>query len=692
MNKDQLQNREKLGKLAVTITGILGIVFFSAIAVLVFIGPQDWHVIGIRIRIDHWLKPMWFGILSWLLMLTVANDTPYPFRAMYKGIRKLTSLARMDIGKPGAGWLAFGLLMGFIFGYLFAGHYHYIFNRLLYKTVFILGAGLASGLAHYLFFLLTEKTPPLIYKDVSSWRIKATRFALYMVGWAAFLSRPDSGWEALGTEPILKQFLVGAGISLLLVWLLAPLWNRDLLSYKSRRYVSAACVVIIVAVVVVSWQNEKKRIESIGTGSQRVLLITVDTTRADYLSCYGYPRLTSPNMDKLAEEGVRFERAYCPKGITDPSHASILTGFYPRTHGLQSNHLSISGDVSSMAEVFQDKGYTTVAITSREHVAPSNLRVPGFNQESGPKIWMVKTSAREAYRRAANALLKYRDDKLFMWVHFFDPHDSYQPHPGYGDHLVGEYKGKRDGDKLPKMSKTYSEEEVKYMRDLYAGEIFYMDHYIGKLVELARDLEPVSDSPPLILIVGDHGEMLGEFQNRGYHFGFGHGEIFYNPVIQVPLIVNWPGKIKAGKVVSEVAEVIDVAPTILDFIFGKKDYPAQGMSLRPVVEEGAPSDGIAVMQCTGNKLPGRNGLTLPDYALIKGDYKIFFREEGPEKLFDTMTDWYDTTDISGEKFEKTEELRQELELWKERTPETKPEQREFSDQEIKALKALGYIE
>jgi len=651
--------------------------------VLFFLGVGFW-VWGVVIFIvepliwERAMRTIAVGFLVWCLALGAARDYPAPFHWAAGIIERISGLLRIDLSTPDRRFGALGLITCATAVYLFAVHYNYVF-RLLGVQIGLVLAGAATGwYSHLWLYRGVANLSARFYE--SEWRKAAGVWGIYLMVWAALLAGPFGGWEALGTEPILKQLVTGLAFGLALCWLALGSWRGP----ESKIHKPALIVAAILLAAISGW-NLKTELFDTKTPKQRVILLTLDTTRADYLSCYGYPRETSPNLDKLASSGVRFARAFSQAGLTDPSHASILTGTYPRTHGLDYNLKSITGNVPSMAEYFNDRGYVTAAVISRDHVLPTELNVSGFEDMIGVKRWIGKTDGPEAFRRAANYLYKYRDRDLFLWVHFFDPHDSYEPHPGYSDKFYGEDRGRR---LVKRYGVKYSEEEVKYMRDLYAGEIYYMDYWIGRLLELARSMEPVPDTPLMVAAVADHGEFLGEYMEHPIKFGFGHGPI-YNIGVHVPLIFSWPGHIPEGVVVDDIVQSIDIAPTIVDYVLGA-DYPGQGHSLKDTIG-GADYDHIALIYNCKNR-DWMDSQYKHIYAVVKDEMKYMITEKRNGELFDLEKDWYEKNDISSSKPDVVDDLTREWEGWIEKTPKAEPDNREMNESEIKTLKALGYIE
>lgn len=624
------------------------------------------------------MQTMAVGLLVWCLAMGAARDYPAASVLTARIFVRIGVALKADLGSAERRFAALGLVTGATVGCLFAIHYLYLFKLLYVQIGLVLAAATLGWFSHLILHRAVHFVVGRFF--TSPWRRAAGVWGVYAAVWACLLAGPFDGWEALGTEPILKQIALGLGVGVGLCWLMLGKWRGP--EGKVHRPALVLAAILIVAASAVNAARELSRTES---PRQRVLLLTLDTTRADYLSCYGYPRETSPHLDELARSGARFEGAYSQAGITDPSHASILTGTYPRTHGLEYQMKGVTGDVPSMAEFFADRGYVTAAVISRDHVLPSELNVPGFIEMIGVRRWIGKTGGPEAYRRAANYLYRYRDKNLFLWVHFFDPHDSYEPHPGYSDKFYDKDRGRRRGNRR---ETSYSDQEVKYMRDLYAGEIYYMDYWIGKLLEMVRNLEPVPQNPPMVAVVADHGEFLGEYMDHPMRFGFGHGPI-YNLGVHVPLIFSWPGHIPERVVVHDIVQSIDLSHTLVDYVL-EMDYPGQGHSLRGAIN-GEPFTHTAVIyNCREHDKPVWH--YDPLYAVIKDEMKYMITDHRDGELFDLSTDWEESRNLSGVMPEMVKDMTVEWEDWMKKTPKAKPDDRELSPSEIKALKALGYIE
>lgn len=631
---------------------------------------------------ERGLNTIAVGILCWCLALGAAEDYPRLFTWAGRTVERLGRALRLDLSTPERRFAALGLVTFAVPAGMLAQQYLYLLKFLAVQMAFVFAAAAAGGLVHLAVHRGLTRLAAGFFPQ-SEWRRAAGVWGGYGLAWAAALHFLFPHWEALGTDPIVRQFLISLAASLFLAWL-----SFGRLKGPAGRVHRPAGIAALVLALAAGGLDYSSAVSNDAQPRLRVLLLTLDTTRADYLSVYGYPRETSPNLDALARSGARFARCFSPSGLTDPSHASILTGMYPRSHGLNSNLFSINAQVPSLAEYFTERGFITASVGCRDHVTPEGLNVPGFMETSGVTRWMGEASAPEAFRRAANYLYRHRDQDLFLWVHFFDPHESYRPHPGISDHFYGRDRGKRSSKLHLKDHKKYPEKEVKYRRDLYAGEIFYMDLYIGKLLRLMEEMEPRPDQPLLVAVTADHGEFLGEYQDHPERLGFGHGPI-YNPGVHVPLIFSWPGVIPSGTVINDVVQGIDLAPTLAAYALDVS-YPGQGANLRPVIE-GRPGQNFSLItHCRNHSVAA--GRYDAMYAIVKDDWKYTIAYNRDGELFDLSSDWAEAFDLSAALPDRTGRMLNDWEEWMRLTPEAQKQTRKLDDSEKRALRALGYVE
>src|SRR5439155_12699307 len=296
-----------------------------------------------------------------------------------------------------------------------------------------------------------------------------------------------------------------------------------------------------------------------------ILLITLDTTRADHLGAYGDRRAQTPRLDQLARDGVLFERAIAAAPITLPAHASLLTGIYPFTHGVRNNgSFSLRPAVPTLTTVLHERGYVTAAFVSAFVLDRRYGLAQGFDTYNDR---FVRTDARgelerrgdETARAAGEWLNRVgRDERpLFLWVHLYDPHDPYDPPPPFREAFAGRP---------------------------YDGEIAFADQAVGAIFDQYARLG--RRVPPIVAVVGDHGESLGEHEEET------HAMFVYESTLRVPLILSWPGHLPAGRRVPAVVRGIDLAPTLLD-LAGQPPLAARGETPAAFGRRCIPADCLA---------------------------------------------------------------------------------------------------
>jgi arylsulfatase A-like enzyme len=317
-------------------------------------------------------------------------------------------------------------------------------------------------------------------------------------------------------------------------------------------------------------------------GPRNVLLIVVDTLRADHLSAYGYARDTSPALAELAKDGVRFDRAYAAAPWTKPSVASMFTGQYPHRHGLNFVLATLPASAQTLAERLSQAGFATAGVVSHGFIGPKN----GFDQ--GFEVYDAHEAQGHSHvstvgvtDRALKLLRKFAEHErpFFLFVHYFDPHYEYRRHPqyGYAPESVGRLRGGEKILKLREMGPSLSAAEVKFLESVYDEEIRFTDAGIGRLLAGLRQLGLEEDT--LVVVTADHGE---EFFGRGW---LGHTRTLYEELIHVPLVVRVPGSGGHGSAVGVPVSLVSLAPTILDYLgIDAPDAGFEGPSLRPLID------------------------------------------------------------------------------------------------------------
>ena len=288
-----------------------------------------------------------------------------------------------------------------------------------------------------------------------------------------------------------------------------------------------------------------------------VFLVTIDTLRADHVHCYGYERVETPALDALAKVGFRFAQAFTPSPITNTSHTSILTGLLPGRHGVTDFAVPLSPTHPTLAELLHKQGYHTAAFIGAV-ILDSKTLAPGLDRgfdfyDNFPQHPTTKSRWGRVERRGMVVeqhvetwLTAHPGGAHFVWVHLYDPHDPYEPPAPYLQ---------------------------RYKDHLYDGEIAYADSALGNFIAYLKKHGMYENS--VIVVVGDHGEGLGE------HHEDTHGIFLYDSTTHVPLIVKLPAASAGAKpgVVDAQVRTIDILPTVLDLVGAAALPEADGESL-----------------------------------------------------------------------------------------------------------------
>jgi len=279
-----------------------------------------------------------------------------------------------------------------------------------------------------------------------------------------------------------------------------------------------------------------------------VVLVTLDTTRADRLGCYGRADAGTPNLDRLAARGVRFADAWSVVPITLPAHLSMMTGCTPVTHGVRDNGgARYDGRIPTLAVRLAANGYRTAAVVSASVLDSDWGANAGFSVYDDRFGGKSERSAASATTRALE-IFGSSTEPIFLWVHYFDPHWNYEPPPPFAE---------------------------RYRDDPYQGEIASVDFELGRLFAGLDKAKQKS----IIVVVGDHGESLGEHGERT------HGIFTYRATLSVPFLIAGPG-IPAGRVVLEPVSILDLAPTVAELIGLSPAKLQDGISLARAVLRG----------------------------------------------------------------------------------------------------------
>ena len=392
-----------------------------------------------------------------------------------------------------------------------------------------------------------------------------------------------------------------------------------------------------------------------------VYLITIDTLRSDHVGCYGYRSIETPGVDQLAKDGVRFAQAFTPSPITNSSHASILSGLLPSSHGVSDFGVPLAAAHATLAELLRKQGYRTAAFIGAV-ILDSKTLAPGLDRgfdfydnfpektDNKSRWGRIERRGMDVVERAENWIDGHKSDSHFVWIHLYDPHDPYEPPAPYDE---------------------------KYKDRPYDGEIAYADSALSHFLAYLKKQNWYDGA--LIMVVGDHGEGLGE------HGEDTHGIFLYDSTTHVPLILKLPEEKDAGKVIGDQVRTVDIVPTVLDLLQVPAVLKLDGTSLLPTIFT---AERVARTVFGETDYPVRFGWA--PLRSIRQDGSKFIEAPRPE-LYDLQADPGETRNRYVPWDSTTQALRKVLTEKRRKTPPpTSPGA--VSAGTVSELRALGYLD
>jgi arylsulfatase A-like enzyme len=429
-----------------------------------------------------------------------------------------------------------------------------------------------------------------------------------------------------------------------------------------------------------------------------VVLISIDSLRADHLSCYGHSRPTSPRIDRLAAGGTRFGAAWSTTSWTLPAHVSMLSGRSVLGHGVIGES-RIPTQVPMLAELLGGAGYTTAAFVSAPYLSSQFGFDRGFDLYDDKSVpFTPDRESRERAQATVSAPLLHpaverwlqttkEHEPFFMFLHYFDVHYDYSPPPPFDTMFDPDYTGKITGRNFHadrRIRAGMPARDLEHLLALYDGEIRFTDGYVGRVLDLLAQLGHADDT--IVVLTSDHGDEFFEHGDKGHH------RTLYEEVLHVPLVVAWPGHLPAGRVVNEPVSIVDIVPTILDLAGLPAPPSVEGQSLVPLLEGAKPERERELVA----ELYVKPNLNL-QVAVRRADHKLIQSLNFPHR------ETYDLADDPHERQPGTPDattvaLGADLARWLAGTwaahGALQAERRAVSlDQgHIEALRALGYVE
>ena len=429
-----------------------------------------------------------------------------------------------------------------------------------------------------------------------------------------------------------------------------------------------------------------------------LILITVDTLRADYLSSYGHARILTPSFDRLASGGILFKQAISQASTTTPSHASIMSSLYLQDHNVVTNFEALGNSPRTLAEVMAGRGFNTYAIVNMKHLNPevSNLG-QGFNE-------FVKSGnmrrAGPTVDKALEWLEKNGEQPFFMWIHLLDCHTPYSPPPPYDRFYYDDDErdpNKRSLAKIWHTLPTHMTDHPFFQAWLegitdsdwvlaqYQGAVTYVDDEFGRLLDRLEEMGLLERTA--VVLTADHGESLGEHDIYFTHTGL------YEPTIHVPLITYFPGAGRQGVQVREVVESIDIYPTVLEYFGIPIPRGIRGHSLWPLIRGEVQPERVAMSEHAGRNLVV---LRTDRYKYIKQLRTIHLQPsypwvEGREELYDLKADPLEKRDLTRDLPEVMKTFRRDLERRRSERLNLQVGRAELNNETVEVLRAMGYV-
>jgi arylsulfatase A-like enzyme len=437
---------------------------------------------------------------------------------------------------------------------------------------------------------------------------------------------------------------------------------------QPKKYLYMILIVCVIAFSTVVLVSTFRKTE------YNVVLIVVDTLRADHMSLYGYENMTTPGIDKFSENAVVFDNAHTAASWTLPSFASFLSSRHPRSifylpPGSEGNLLDSSGksniftiiyrNITVLPEVLRENSYNTAAFATL-----TALKIPGFEKgfsaydtqgmtvDKDPKRtrFMANGTAKELTRRVTDWIAQNKGSKFFVMMQYGDVHCPYVPPeefniypPAKGENL-SRYNCIFQFDN-PNV--TVTKEDVAAIRAAYDGNILYTDHYIGELLQNIKDMGLENNT--IVVIMSDHGEELAD------HYDYlSHTESLSQSVAHVPLIIKYPG-IKGARINATVG-LLDVAPTILDLLEIPRPGEFEGRSLVPLIENRETDDRTQVFTAGPHWDMSYRG-----FALIENKSKyIEYLDQQKDELYNLSSDPKEKNNLAGQASGKVDEMKSTL--------------------------------
>lgn len=434
--------------------------------------------------------------------------------------------------------------------------------------------------------------------------------------------------------------------------------------------------------------NPARPLEAGQFAGKNIVIVSIDTLRADHLGLYGYERNTSPRLDAIAKNAITFDRARAPRGLTWPSLVSMFTSLYPKSSNVRRNGDLLADDVPTLASLLEAASYTTAAFLGNACGVFTRNFAPSFCGTD-----------EEVHHQALEWIDQHDGSPFLLWVHYKAPHEEYLPPKEFDRFTKRDYVGTATGkrnylDRVMLDKKRPEAEDIEQVIGLYDGEVLYSDALFGQVWDRLEGRGWLDDT--IVVFTSDHGEEL--LQHNNYYY---HACSIYDAVLHIPLVMHLPGSSHGGRRISQLVENIDLAPTLLDLVGVAQPAGFEGESMRALLNgdaEAAASFDRAIGEYfrldqgwVGSMRTDRwhyiyNPDRITPICRPESDY-FKVREE---ELYDHEKDPLESLDVAIERSELVAELRAELLMRFEQQRDHEPPER-ADPRVIEQLKAMGYL-
>lgn len=449
-----------------------------------------------------------------------------------------------------------------------------------------------------------------------------------------------------------------------------------------------------------------------------IVLIVLDALRARNLSCYGYARPTTPNLDQFAQECIVYEKAFTTSSWSLPTHASLFTGLYPTQHGADDDHKFLEPEFVTLAELLRERDYSTAAVCYNPYVSAATGLERGF-QEFNPatrtrrgRVWArtrhyaaklrrVGDAGADLVNRQVFALLSQFAQQarpFFLFAHFAECHSPHRYPRAYCRYLppgisrrAAWHVNENPWRQLANPA-TMSASDFAVHTALYDGALTYLDAQVARVLAWLRELEMLDAT--LVILTADHGENLGE------HGRIGHLYCLYDTLVHVPLLVHYPKGIAAPARHAPLVSTVDVVPTILELLGEHSSAlgDLKGASLLTGVPRASVFAEMSRPDLSIFRQQFPHADTRPHDRALRmirtQEYKLIWSSDGQHKLYDLGADPAETHNRMRDQYERFAALLAQLESWHSQLPRARHSHAApaFEPQVIERLRALGYLE